>query len=138
MDYAGFWKRAAAAIIDCIISVIGGAIIGIAFGILMVTNSNSNLETIQTWSNVIGIIIGWLYFTVMESSPLQGTLGKMTLGIKVTDLHGHRISFSRATARHFAKILSTLLFLVGYLMATFTKKKQALHDMLASCLVVNR
>jgi uncharacterized RDD family membrane protein YckC len=74
----------------------------------------------------------------MESSSLQATLGKMTIGIFVTDLNGSRISFGRATGRHFAKIVSTLVFFLGYLMAGFTQRKQALHDVIAGCLVMRK
>jgi uncharacterized RDD family membrane protein YckC len=88
--------------------------------------------------NIVGITLGWLYFALMESSSKQGTLGKIALGIKVTDLSGNAISFGRATARHFGKILSTIILLAGYLMVAFTAKKQGLHDMIAGCLVVNK
>lgn len=92
----------------------------------------------------IGILAGlvvylagnWMYHTMMESSRHQATLGKMALGIKVTDLNGNRISFSRANGRFFGKWLSSAIMNIGYLMAAFTEKKQALHDILASCLVV--
>ncbi len=80
----------------------------------------------------------WLYFALMESSVKQGTLGKMALGIIVTDANGNRISFGRATGRYFGKIISGAILCIGYIMAGFTEKKQALHDMIAGCLVVNK
>ena len=79
----------------------------------------------------------WLYFAIMESSSRQATLGKLAFGIRVVDLDGDRVSFFRASARFFAKIFSALSLAVGFLMAAFTRRKQALHDMVASCLVVN-
>ena len=82
------------------------------------------------------ILCGWLYFALMESSANQATLGKMAIGIKVTDMSGRRIGFGQATGRYFGKILSSMILLIGYIMAAFTEKKQALHDMLAGCLVV--
>ena len=78
----------------------------------------------------------WLYFALMESSAKGGTLGKMAIGIMVTDMTGNRISFGRATGRYFAKILSQMILMIGFLMAGFTQQKQALHDILAGCLVV--
>ena len=81
-------------------------------------------------------ILGWLYFALMESSDKQGTLGKMAFNIKVTDLNGNKISFGRATGRTFGKFLSMIILGVGYLMAGWTKRKQALHDMMADCLVI--
>lgn len=80
----------------------------------------------------------WLYFAVQESSWRQATIGKHVMGIKVTDMYGERLSFWRATGRHLGKILSSALFAIGYLMAGFTEKKQALHDIMAGTLVVRR
>jgi uncharacterized RDD family membrane protein YckC len=60
------------------------------------------------------------------------------MGLVVTDMNGNRISFLRATGRYFAKILSALILLIGYIIAAFTARKQALHDMLASTLVLKR
>ena len=74
----------------------------------------------------------------MESSAYQGTVGKIFLGIKVTDLNGHKIGFGRATGRHFGKIISAIILFVGFIMVAFTKRKQGLHDIMAGCLVLNR
>jgi predicted Zn finger-like uncharacterized protein len=135
--YAGFWKRFFAAIFDgCILTVAGFIIagfIGFVYGF-----STGASEGAGALGNTAGIILGWLYFSLMESSSKQGTLGKMALGIKVTDLSGNAISFAKATGRHFSKIISTIILLVGYLMVAFTAKKQGLHDMITGCLVVNR
>lgn len=86
---------------------------------------------------VFSLVVQWLYYALMESSVKQATLGKMALGIKVVDYSGNRISFGKASGRYFGKILSGMILCIGYLMAGFTEKKQALHDMLASCLVVD-
>jgi len=89
------------------------------------------------FTGVLVLLAGnWLYHTMMESSRHQATLGKMALGIKVADMNGNRISFARANGRFFAKWLSGAIMNIGYLMAAFTEKKQALHDILAGCLVV--
>ncbi|MCF8242877.1 MAG: RDD family protein [Melioribacteraceae bacterium] len=85
---------------------------------------------------IVSVIVKWLYYALMESSTKQATLGKMALGIKVTDTLGNRISFGKATGRYFGKILSGLILNIGYIMAAFTEKKQALHDILANCLVI--
>jgi uncharacterized RDD family membrane protein YckC len=77
----------------------------------------------------------WLYEAFMESSSYQATLGKMIFGMKVTDLNGNRISFERATGRHFAKWLSAMILFIGYIMVGFTDRKQGLHDLLAGTLV---
>jgi uncharacterized RDD family membrane protein YckC len=79
---------------------------------------------------------GWLYEAILESSSKQATVGKMALGLKVTDEYGQRISFARASARYFSKILSRMILLIGYIMVGFTQRKQGLHDMIAGTLVV--
>ena len=134
--YAGFWKRFAAAIIDGFSLMIGGFIIGGFLGLIygLATGTSQGSEIL---GNMVGILMGWLYFALMESSSKQGTLGKMALGIKVTDLSGNAISFGKATGRHFSKIVSMIILSIGYLLAAFTPKKQGLHDMMAGCLVVN-
>ena len=83
----------------------------------------------------LGLILNWIYYAVMESSAIQATLGKMALGIKVVDLEGNRISFAKATGRYFGKAISFLILFIGFIMVAFTKKKQGLHDIMASCLV---
>ncbi len=135
--YAGFWKRVAAAIIDNIVLTFAGLCIGGIAGVIygLAVGSAGGADKL---GNGIGLILGWLYFALMESSAQQATLGKMALGIKVTDLNGERISFARATGRHFSKIISAVLLLIGYLMVAFTERKQGLHDMIAGCLVVNK
>jgi uncharacterized RDD family membrane protein YckC len=85
------------------------------------------------------LVIGrWLYFALQEASAAQATVGKRALGIYVTDRQGQRIGFGRATGRYFGKILSALILFIGFMMAGWTERKQALHDMLADTLVVRR
>jgi len=134
--YAGFWKRVAAAIIDIVSLMFMGAFIGGfvggIYGALTGTSTGSHIL-----GRAVGILLGWLYYAIMESSQKQATLGKMAVGIKVIDKSGQAVSFARATARHFSKILSSILLGLGYLAVAFTKKKQGFHDMIAGCLVVN-
>src|SRR5215472_15473954 len=139
--YGGFWIRFVAIVIDwLIVSVVvwpvAGIIavgIGVAGGAVRMPGVGVHL--------VRGIVVetlffcaSWIYEAAMESSSKQATLGKMALGLKVTDEQGRRISFARATARYFSKIISAILF-IGYIMAGFTARKQALHDMIAGTLV---
>ncbi len=160
--YAGFWKRAAAYLIDHIILLIISPIWFIPIFIifspssLFMPNDTSTLKYVsQNYAQppdadvliqlylfliiVSGVssIIGWFYFALLESSVKQGTLGKMIVGIKVTDNEGKRISFARATGRYFAKYISAIFFSFGFIMAAFTAKKQALHDLIADTLVLD-
>ena len=84
------------------------------------------------------IAAGWLYEGLMISSSWQATIGKRILGLRVTDDAGNRIAFGCATARHFSKILSAMIFYIGFIMAAFTDRKKALHDMIAGTLVLQR
>jgi len=131
-EYAGFWRRFLAAITDGIVIMVIYAVVGV---ICLPRFPGHRAPLVG--SN-LGILTAWLYYALMESSSMQATLGKMALGIRVTDLNGNRVSFGRATGRHFAKIISTVIFFIGYIMAGFTSKKQALHDIIAGCLVIKK
>jgi len=122
---------------DGIIINIGASIIGFGLGFLygMV---GGTAEGGGVMGFVVGTILGWLYFAIQESSPKQATLGKQAMEIIVTDLDGKQISFGRATGRYFGKYISGAVVMIGYIMAAFTEKKQALHDLIAGTLVVKR
>ena len=152
VEYAGFWWRFLAYIIDDLIigavSWIFALPILALFGISMYSFKEAGLNPDDAELLILPIILAsstfgllatvtqWLYFALMESSKHQGTLGKMVLKIKVTDVEGKRITFARATGRYFGKLLSGMILMIGYIMAGFTEKKQALHDILASCYVI--
>ncbi len=145
MEYAGFWKRFAAMVLD------GVLIIFFASSLRWVLNDSLRMQmemvdermdyekvqyiSYMIWS-VYLVFIRWCYFAGMESSPFQATLGKLALGLYVTDEHGERVSFSKATGRFFGKILSGLILGIGYIMAGTSAKKQALHDQMSGCLVL--
>ena len=155
VQYAGFWLRVVAYVID-------GIVMGVAFMALFVpfaimTGLAAALGSIHPGEDprdvgavlggtfflglvtivAIGIVGGWLYHAKMESSPWEATLGKKALNLRVTDLNGARVSFKRATGRHFAKLITGLIPLgVGFALAGLTERRQALHDMLANCLVL--
>ena len=143
--YAGFWKRFVARIIDdVILTFITGTIvvaIALVVGVPMEMSGfddNVIAPVVAIYFIMTTTILKWLYYTIMESSGRQATLGKMALGIVVTDMDGARISFARANGRFWSKILSGLFFAIGYIIAGFTERKQALHDLLAATLVINR
>lgn len=122
--YAGFWLRLVAFVID-------GIIIGFAGSFIQYF-----LVTFPSLMYIALILLGWLYASLMESSNFQATIGKIVMSLQVQDMNGKRISFLRATVRHFSSFISFLLFFAGYIMIGFTKKKQGLHDIIAGCLVV--
>jgi len=134
MSYAGFWKRAAAFLIDLIIIFTLDVIVWFLLGFRYSDWTGGAKDT----GMLVGVVIAWIYFAGFESSAKQATLGKMVLRIKVTDMEGNRIGFGTATWRHFGRIVSAGIFFIGYIMVAFNKKKQGLHDLIAGSLVLNK
>lgn len=156
--YAGFWLRFAAYIIDQFVISLAGFIIAVPV-IIGIVAFGLNLKDINEPSDffshngllmvggiiglvmlaiLISIVMKWLYYALMESSKYGGTLGKMAVSIKVVDMEGYKVSFARATGRYFARIITNMTLLIGYIIAGFTEKKQALHDLIASCIVIKK
>jgi uncharacterized RDD family membrane protein YckC len=142
--YAGFWLRLIAFFIDTIILLVATVmilrILGRSLDLppLGVIGPEARGPLAMRGFALFEFVAGigaWLYFALMESSAWQATLGKKIIGLYVTDLHGHKIGFGRASGRYFSKIISNFTLLIGYIMAGLTAKKQALHDMIAGCLV---
>lgn len=150
IGYAGFWLRFVAWFIDAIILSFASTFITLPFfaasgmrDILMNHPPQSPEEVFAFMGSMsklilLSIALKWLYYALLESSAWQATIGKKTLGLEVTDMAGRRISFARATGRYFGKIISGLILLIGFIMAGFTAQKQALHDMMAGCLVIRK
>lgn len=152
--YAGFWIRFLAHLIDqIVISIVGFVFFIIA--LVFTAGSVISLSDLEDMGDldpavILGLIGGWiifiivtsvaqwLYYAFMESSASRGTLGKMALGLQVIGRDGETINFARASGRYFAKILSAMIMMIGYIMAGFTAKKQALHDILADTYVVKQ
>jgi uncharacterized RDD family membrane protein YckC len=145
--YAGFWLRFVAYIID---SIVLGFFVGVTIALPLVGNELASVRGEHSFGffpfmgprfmalRGLALMVSWIYYALLESSAWQATLGKKALGLEVTDLAGHRISFGRATGRFFGKILSAFILLIGFIMAGFTEKKQALHDILAGTLVIRK
>jgi uncharacterized RDD family membrane protein YckC len=158
--YAGFGQRLLAFIIDGIIigivytviltpimTVIGLGIASEAQNMQSMTEDEAAAATVGMVGSILAVVgtaivaiyaIQLLYYSIMESSKLQASVGKLAMGIKVVDLNGNRVSFGTAFIRAIGKILSGMIMYIGYLMAAFTEKKQGLHDMIASTLVVKK
>ena len=155
-NYAGFGPRLVAVIIDIIIIGVAQSFIivpllaAVGFGFASGAENMDFSNPEESAGMIAGImaLIGayWilatciqiLYFTFMESSKNQATVGKMAMGLMVTDLNGGKLDFSKALVRNLCKIISNLTMLIGYIMAAFTEKRQSLHDMIASTLVVKK
>lgn len=140
VSYAGFWWRVLAYMIDgVILSVIFFPLsiaVGLSLGAGGADPDSPAVSGVSLGLNGFQILVTWLYQAFCESSSWQGTIGKKILGLRVTDMNGNQISFARATGRYFAMILSGMICFIGFIMVAFTEKKQGLHDMLASTLVL--
>ena len=131
--YAGFWKRSAANLIDGAVLLMANLVV--LFALVAGLGGDISDEAGGFLVLFVGITTSWLYYSFLEASPRQGTLGKMCLSIRVTGLDGQPIGFGKATGRHFGKFLSALPG-VGFVMIGLTQEKQGLHDVMAGCLVV--
>ena len=159
--YAGFWLRFVALAIDAILLFFPFTIIvgflAMGMGLSLAVQQIEPGESLEELTALLGsgfilavlliMIVGsGLYFAGLECSPLQGSFGKKILGLYVTDATGKRLSFGRASGRFFAgKFLALgvpglgiLYFILSSIFAGFTPKKQALHDMIADCLVMRK
>jgi len=154
--FAGFWLRFVAYIIDTIIiyslqffifaPVFGW--LGISFAARSTDFENLSdaeamgiigaMAAVSSATLILTSVIALLYWTMMESSKYQATVGKLALGLRVTDMDGKSLDFAKALVRNLCKILSAMIMGLGYIIAGFTEKKQGLHDIIASTLVVKK
>ncbi len=156
-NFAGFWLRAGAYFIDYIVLQLIQSIVVIPLlGVLGYRFAESpeldwstlgQAQSLSQLNNfyfqmapllILGMVMSLLYYAFMESSKYQGTLGKLALGIQVTDLNGVRLNFGLALIRNFSKIFSALFLMIGYIMAGITSRKQCLHDLIANTLVIKK
>jgi uncharacterized RDD family membrane protein YckC len=153
--YGSFWARFAAYTIDGLIvgvpSFIGLIAALVFFGgfTAMVHQSQPDANAVRAWmfaafplfglGMLVVLVLHWLYFAGMESSARQATFGKSMMSLQVADTNGVRLSFGHATGRFVAKLVSGLIpFMIGFIMAAFTARKQALHDLIAGTLVLRK
>lgn len=158
--FAGFWLRLVAAIIDGLIISIPLAPIYI-ITLIDVFKNSQDLQNLQdptmVWTilgpkmflffilGIVALAVNWLYHGFFESSTWQATPGKKALGLIVTDLEGRQVTFGRASGRYFGgrgatiiPSLGSMYYFVDCICIGFTERKQAIHDMIAGCLVLRR
>lgn len=153
--YAGFWYRFVAFLIDGLLRAV--AFVFLLILLLSLTSAGSNIQGIASGDDIpdhiaalitggflaglfgITLLVSWLYYALFECSSWQATPGKKMLNLYVTDLDGRSITFARASGRFFARIITSLIPLFfGYILAGITEKRQALHDIIAGCLVLRK
>jgi uncharacterized RDD family membrane protein YckC len=159
-QYAGFWIRFVAYFVDSLIVGIPMTVVIVVVVMIFGAGSIAAFKSIPANPDpdqiqaqlipmitaligayaiffVVVIVLSWLYFALMESSDRQATFGKAMLNLRVADANGNRLSFGHASGRFFSKIITGMVpFGIGYIMAGFTQKKQALHDFIAGTVVI--
>lgn len=157
MNHAGFWLRFVAFVIDTIIlGIIGSliitpilSVIGVAqylsisdiTELMRIQDIEIMLDTVFKTLGItyyVKLVFDILYHVFLESSKYQGSFGKMMLNLIVVDANGQKLTFSKALVRNASKIISGAILGIGYIIAGFTEKKQSLHDIIASTLVIKK
>jgi uncharacterized RDD family membrane protein YckC len=142
MQYFGsFDQRATASVVDWFLMFAVFVLVAFAVMFLLLIlfpGDDSKYLRLGIGGAIVALAIParLIYAVVMESGPKQGTYGKQLLKIRVCDMYGERIDTSRALGRNAAKLVSVLTFFIGYFFIFFSKKQQALHDMLADTVVL--
>lgn len=137
-QYAGFWIRLLASLLDGVILLVAAICIMVLTGVPMehmMDFINVELEG-YTWQQSMYVFLSLLYVILLPASTLQGTLGKAALGLKITDVNGERISVWRSLGRALSEILSTIILFIGYIMIAFHREKRGLHDIIARTYVI--
>lgn len=144
--HAGFWLRLAAFSIDVIFILFclfftriipDGAMIFTA-RLFPNVSLHDYLFNLRVTEILTILLTFWLYFSLMECSRNQATVGKAIIGIKVTDVEGERLSFGKATGKFFAQLASLCLLGIGHLFALFTEKRETFYDKITGCTVIKK
>ena len=135
IQYAGFWRRFFTGLVDGLVMFFPTAIVRVLFGENALSTASPITDPAALRALIVNLLLYWIYCAALESSAAQGTLGQQLLGLRVRDLQLRRISFVRATARHFGQWLSLFTCCVGYLLNLWTGRRQTLHDLVAGCVI---
>ena len=141
VKYAGFWRRFVGWLIDLLILIVITHWVLVFVSSFLSTPIPDTLSFSAPWPKILALIgvdfiIIALYYTLLEASLIQATVGKYIAGLKITDTGGSRISYGKAFARRVYSLISTIPIFTGYLVTSFTPRKQTFHDMIAKTVVV--
>lgn len=92
----------------------------------------------KTTSSDIEFYILFLYWILLEASVWQASLGKKIMGLQVVTQDGGRPNIFQCAARNLLKVLSAIILFIGFMMAGWTDKKQALHDKIPNLLIIKK
>jgi uncharacterized RDD family membrane protein YckC len=136
--YGGFWTRFAAFLIDGAVIALGVAVITLVVMLFFVFGGGRNVLGLWAFILLFALVLMWIYRAGLDSSALRGTVGKRVMGLILVDGRGNKISFMRATWRFIVELFSTLVILLGFLVALTNRRRQTLHDLAAGTLVIRR
>jgi uncharacterized RDD family membrane protein YckC len=142
-EYAGIWRRVWAGSIDVSLEVLAALLlVGLIYFALQPVGPLVGIEG-ESAKYLAGLVFvpllavgGWLYAALSESSRYRATVGKRILHLQVVNADGDKLTFGQASARHVMKFISLFTLGIGFLMAGWTKRRQALHDIPTDCLVI--
>lgn len=139
--HAARWRRLVAFLIDA--ALLTGVTVGVDMALILLLESALTHADLMLVVQVMPLVLAWLYFAGMEASPTQGTVGKMALALKVTDITGKPASFLRTSVRLFTRLFSCCCVLGGspilfaYFITRYEEGRQVFHDALAGTLVLD-
>ena len=105
---------------------------------ITMVDPETQLPVQRTSSSDIEFIALFLYWILMEASLYQGSIGKLSMGLKVVNAEGKRPTLPQAISRNLLKVLSGIILFIGFMMAGWTANKQALHDKITNMQVVKK
>lgn len=136
MEYAGFWIRLGAKIIDWIILGVINVFVSGSLGFMMASSSDPYLSVMLALISNAFLFAFQVAYVTWFLGRFGATPGKMACRLKVVMPDGGRVSYPRALGRYFGEILSGLTLLIGYFMAAFDDQKRTLHDRICNTRVV--
>jgi uncharacterized RDD family membrane protein YckC len=142
-EYAGFWRRVWAGTIDVsleiLVALLVSFVIDIGFSLMgrVLGIEHESAAYVTGFTFIVLLAVGgWLYAALSESSRYRATIGKRIMRLQVVNADGGKLNFGQASARHVMKFISLFTLGIGFLMAGWTKRRQALHDIPTDCLVI--
>ena len=133
-EFAGFWRRFAAILLDGLFLMIVSAIlVGLFFGGY---DYNHQLVNYQAWDIFLNLILPIGYAVIMWK-VYGATLGKMGMSCRVVNAKtGEKIGFGRGLLRYIGYFISSFVFGLGFIWAAFDAKKRGWHDLIAGTVVI--
>ena len=137
VQYAGFWMRLLAYVVDLILVYILSFVVGLVLGVIfLAAGTDNNSMAMQAVTFVVALGVGLFYYIYFPSGAWQATPGKRICGIHIIREDGRRVTAALALGRYLAYIISAIPLGIGFIMVAFTDQKKGLHDMICGTRVM--